>query len=379
MAKLIKIDRDFFHTTPGQTGPMQACAQTFCTAGGPAFAALVIGAFGEWSDGLESFVRDLASMGARALQARMGAPSAAQARSTLLWKMRQEIGMCALRGHAKVIIARARLERTGTGTGNGGGTRTDSDDDGNPDEWAESAYHLRREKRFGIGAQVCRLGDYMPPGGGNRPRLVAAAEALPLLHALAGDPLRAILKLLGGADLADFRDHSSPAQEMMRRSGFLRTRSLTVFACECMPDLLVAVWRMPLLAASVGCVGALEELVDNRQCELTVLRYANEHGCLWDSSTCYHAAAYGHLEALRQTCEKAAEGGQLEALRYAHEHGCPWDGHTCWRAAQGGHLEVLRYAHEHGCPFYFKVCLSVALEYGHAEVVAYLRAAQPAT
>ncbi|KAJ1631813.1 hypothetical protein T492DRAFT_869284 [Pavlovales sp. CCMP2436] len=53
--------------------------------------------------------------------------------------MRQEIGMCALRGHAKVIVARARLERTGTGTGNGGGTRTDSDDDGNPDEWAEGA------------------------------------------------------------------------------------------------------------------------------------------------------------------------------------------------------------------------------------------------
>ncbi len=84
MAELIKIDRDFFHTTPGQTGPMQARAQTFCTAGGPAFAALVIGAFGEWSDDLESFVGDLASMGARALQARMGAPFAAQVRSTLL-------------------------------------------------------------------------------------------------------------------------------------------------------------------------------------------------------------------------------------------------------------------------------------------------------
>ncbi|KAJ1622540.1 hypothetical protein T492DRAFT_885085 [Pavlovales sp. CCMP2436] len=49
--------------------------------------------------------------------------------------------MCALRGHAKVIIARARLERTGTG--NGGGTRTDSDDDGNPDEWAEGAVDMQ--------------------------------------------------------------------------------------------------------------------------------------------------------------------------------------------------------------------------------------------
>ncbi|KAJ1637541.1 hypothetical protein T492DRAFT_951827 [Pavlovales sp. CCMP2436] len=152
MAELIKKNRDFYHTTPGQTGPMQARAQTFCTAGGPAFVPLVIGAFGEWSDDLESFVGDLASTGARALQARMGAPSATQARSTHLWKMRQKIGMCTLRGHAKVInIARAQLDRTGTG--NGGGTRTDSDDDGNPDEWAdEGAYHLRRETRSRIGA-----------------------------------------------------------------------------------------------------------------------------------------------------------------------------------------------------------------------------------
>eukprot|EP00302_Diacronema_sp_CCMP2436_P001940 CAMPEP_0179838926 /NCGR_PEP_ID=MMETSP0982-20121206/1002_1 /TAXON_ID=483367 /ORGANISM="non described non described, Strain CCMP 2436" /LENGTH=84 /DNA_ID=CAMNT_0021722461 /DNA_START=39 /DNA_END=290 /DNA_ORIENTATION=+ len=59
----IKLDRDFFHTPPGQTGPMQARAQTFCTAGSPAFAAFVVGAAGEWLDGLEDFVGDLASMG----------------------------------------------------------------------------------------------------------------------------------------------------------------------------------------------------------------------------------------------------------------------------------------------------------------------------
>ncbi|KAJ1635884.1 hypothetical protein T492DRAFT_862753 [Pavlovales sp. CCMP2436] len=79
------------------SGSGAGAAQTFCTAGGPAFAALVVGAFGEWSDDLESF-------------------------------------------------------RTGIGTGNGGGTRSDSDDDSNPDEWAEGTYHLRRETRFGIGA-----------------------------------------------------------------------------------------------------------------------------------------------------------------------------------------------------------------------------------
>ncbi|KAJ1626603.1 armadillo-type protein [Pavlovales sp. CCMP2436] len=53
-------------------------------------------------------------------------------------------------GVAKVVAVRAvRLRRMTTSrekrcTGNGGGTRTGSDG-GNPDEWAEGAYHLRRE------------------------------------------------------------------------------------------------------------------------------------------------------------------------------------------------------------------------------------------
>ncbi|KAJ1620999.1 hypothetical protein T492DRAFT_887734 [Pavlovales sp. CCMP2436] len=38
---LIKINLDFFHTPVGNIGPMQARAQTFCTAGGPAFTELV--------------------------------------------------------------------------------------------------------------------------------------------------------------------------------------------------------------------------------------------------------------------------------------------------------------------------------------------------
>jgi hypothetical protein len=95
-----------------------------------------------------------------------------------------------------------------------------------------------------------------------------------------------------------------------------------------------------------------------------VVRYAHEHGCPWDRYTCYGAA----------------EGGYLEVLRYAHEHGCPWDWLTCHRAAGEGHLEVLRYAHEHGCPMsvgQLALCRSVALQHGHAEVVEYLRAAQP--
>jgi hypothetical protein len=279
------------------------------------------------------------------------------------------------------------------------------------------------------------------PPSGTRPRrasarLEAAAEAAlpPLLRDLSGDPLRAILKLLGGADLTcarlacrDFRDHSSPAQEMLR-AGFLRTRALTLFAWERMPGFVMGLPMMLRLAASVGCVGALEELVDNRQCALAadaciaaavkghldalawlhsrgcpwgswicfnaaegghleVLRYAHEHGCPLSDHICYIAAAGGHLEVLRYAhehgcpwdsfvCYNAALAGHLEVLRYAHEHGCPWDCVTCYAAAAQGHLEVLRYAHELGCPL-DEDCRDVAVRNGHAAVVEYLRAAQP--
>ena len=133
------------------------------------------------------------------------------------------------------------------------------------------------------------------PPSGERPRrasarLEATAEVAlpPLLRALAGDPLRAILKHLGGADLTcarlacrDFRDHSSPAQELLR-SGFLRTRALVVFAWERMPGFVLDLPSMLRLAASVGCVAVLEELVDNQQCVLS-------------ADACAAAAGKGHL------------------------------------------------------------------------------------
>jgi hypothetical protein len=286
----------------------------------------------------------------------------------------------------------------------------------------------------------------MAAGGASaQPAAGDASESEPslLLHALAGDPLRAIVQLLGDADLPcfrlvcrTFRDHSSPAQKKCR-GDFLRTRALTVFAWERMPGfvadgglLRLALFRrfnkdlprMLRLAASVGCVDVLEELVDNRGCELTVgecaaaageghldaltwlhsrgcpwdfqtcwlaaagghlevLRYAHEHGCPWDSNICWSAAARGHLEVLRyahergcpwdsRTCSLAALGGHLEILRYAHEHGCPWSSGTCYKAAQGGHLEILQYAHEHGCPWGSGTC-HVAAEGGHFEVLRY--------
>jgi hypothetical protein len=258
---------------------------------------------------------------------------------------------------------------------------------------------------------------------GKRPRrasarLVTAAESAlpPLLRALTGDPLRAVLKLLPDADLPcarlvcrAFRDHSSPALKKCR-GDFLRTRALLVFAWARMPGFVTALPRMLTLSAAVGCVGVLEELVDIRQCALAadaceaaakgghldalawlhsrgcpwdgetcdraareghfeVLRYAHEHGCPWDSTTCYLAARGGHIEVLRYahehgcpwdstTCSFSASGGHLEMLRYAHEHGCPWDWTTCSFAAAGGHVEVLRYAHENGCPLYWENCIA---------------------
>jgi hypothetical protein len=46
-----------------------------------------------------------------------------------------------------------------------------------------------------------------------------------------------------------------------------------------------------------------------------------------------------------------AESGHLEVLRWAREHDCPVDWTTCALAAKGGHMEVLRWAREHGCPW----------------------------
>jgi len=110
----------------------------------------------------------------------------------------------------------------------------------------------------------------------------------------------------------DFRDHSHPAREALLRSDFHRTRALAVFAWKRIPAFVLDLWRMLSIAASVGNVGALEELVDNRHCGLTV-----------------------------DACTAAARKGQLGALTWLRSHGCPWSYITCCLAAGRGHLEVL--------------------------------------
>jgi len=260
----------------------------------------------------------------------------------------------------------------------------------------------------------------------------------PLLFVLlVGDLLRAIARLLPDEDrlcarlaCSTLRDHAAPLAASSHRVAFLRTRSLAAYACDSLPGFMLAdALRMLALAASVGCVGVLAELMDARggsgqpdpsgrvcraaasrgQLEalswlhargcpwnedtcsfaaaggfLEVVRYAHEHGCPWDNNTCHIAAIGGHLDVLRYArehgcpwvvgliCNLAAQGGHLEVLRYAHEQGCPWDAETCAFAALKGHLEMLRYAHERGCPWDARICARAAAR-GHLEMLQYAR------
>jgi hypothetical protein len=217
-----------------------------------------------------------------------------------------------------------------------------------------------------------------------------------LLFTLVGDPLRAIARLLSDDDrfcmrlaCRTTRDHAEPAASRLSRASFLRSRSLTIYACDELSGFVLAnKARMLALPATVGCVAALAELMDARGCggtaagpdpharaccaaaahgQLEALVWLRGRGCPWSTFVCMSAAGAGHLEVLRyahehgrpwdsSTCKDAARGGHLEVLRYAHEHGCPWDSSTCYAAVKGGHLEVLRYAHEHGCPWIAYTC-----------------------
>ena len=115
---------------------------------------------------------------------------------------------------------------------------------------------------------------------------------------------------------------------------------------------------------------------------LHVLRWAHSQGCPC-ASVCSGAASGGHLEVLQWaranqcpwnvwTCASAAEAGHLKVLQWAREHGCPWDEWTCHFAAQEGHLEVLQWAYSRGCPWNNSTC-TVATRKGHLEVLQWAR------
>ena len=101
--EIAATDAAVFGTPHGQKGPMETRLDTF-----PEIVGIVTGAFGEWSQTLIDLLKTFAAMGADAWQAKLGAPSRGAARSTLLWKMRGELGTCVARGHARLILERVR-------------------------------------------------------------------------------------------------------------------------------------------------------------------------------------------------------------------------------------------------------------------------------
>jgi len=56
------------------------------------------------------------------------------------------------------------------------------------------------------------------------------------------------------------------------------------------------------------------------------------------------------MHAGADACSNAASNGHLDVLKYLHEHGCPWDSLTCYHAHENDHIEFLNYAIEQKCP-----------------------------
>jgi hypothetical protein len=116
--QIARTDAEVFGTLPGQVGPLEARLNTFPP---PGVVGVVAGAFGEWSRSLVDLLKTFAAMGAETWQGRLSAPTPLQSRSTLLWLMRAELGMCVVRGHAKLILARARAHHAQCGPAVGAG------------------------------------------------------------------------------------------------------------------------------------------------------------------------------------------------------------------------------------------------------------------
>jgi hypothetical protein len=102
--QLAALDRELFATAEGARGPFEARLDAF--PGG--VLGVAVGAFGEWSESLVDMVHGLAEQGAERWMGRLAAPSMAQARATLLRLWRQHLGMGVLRGHARLMVARAQ-------------------------------------------------------------------------------------------------------------------------------------------------------------------------------------------------------------------------------------------------------------------------------
>ena len=136
---IIDTDQTVFNTPPGTEGPLQQRLRT----GSQGFTGIATGAFGEWSQTLVDLIKIIADMGASRWMDKLAAPSPAQARSTLMRLMRGQLGMRVARGHARLILERARAVG-GAGAEAGGFARGA--------RYAQDAWHHQQHQR-GNGGQ----------------------------------------------------------------------------------------------------------------------------------------------------------------------------------------------------------------------------------
>ena len=71
-------------------------------------------------------------------------------------------------------------------------------------------------------------------------------------------------------------------------------------------------------------------------------------------------------------CIEAARRGYVNTLKWAREHGCIWNLYTCRFAARGGHLDCLIWAREHGCDWNLDTCKEVAKRRNHQHIVDWI-------
>ncbi len=110
---------------------------------------------------------------------------------------------------------------------------------------------------------------------------------------------------------------------------------------------------------------------------LNVLIYCREIGCRWDKWVPTTAATNGHFEIIVYCTENncpldsdmflhAATGGCIKILEHykGNENIKAWNSWTCTHAAAGGHLDMLKYLRENDpkdqCPWDEETCLAAA-------------------
>ena len=106
--KASRVDRDYCSTQPGTTGPVSARLRTFDPVRG-----LVFGSWGEASPDVHQLVTALSVAGKRRHYSHIGAESPSDACGGLAWLVKRRLAMTAVRGNARLMLA--RLEHVGRG------------------------------------------------------------------------------------------------------------------------------------------------------------------------------------------------------------------------------------------------------------------------